>query len=211
MRRRLLHLYLVSFPCPVLIHYLILNSLRYRILFGSRQRFRPPNRQLDPEGWPLGFPHNILTAADLDTRFPSIKYSAWSKAHPPDESSKEIKVDSNTSQALKSPSACSFDTAEKECSPETDGKAVENDVASNHADAHRECAICMEDFDDDDFVRALTCDHIFHVSCLDPWFTKRQARCPLCKTCYPPQPGSIPAPTRPAAALIRNQMFPRVL
>ncbi|KAL4946643.1 hypothetical protein BDV06DRAFT_208549 [Aspergillus oleicola] len=202
---------------------LILNSFRYRIIFGTRQRFRASNRQLDPEGWPLGFSHTILTAADLDARFPLIKYSAWSAAHRAEHDDKEIEVDPNhsASQAPVSPSTrkSSFDAAEKEVGvdgggshsprPSSDRGAVEKDIAFSHGDAHMECVVCMEDFDDDDSIRALTCGHIFHATCLDPWFTKRQARCPLCKTCYPPEHAS--APIRPPAALIRNQIFPRVL
>ncbi|KAL6231100.1 hypothetical protein BDW75DRAFT_248118 [Aspergillus navahoensis] len=191
------------------------QRFRYRIIFGTRQRFRGPNRQLDPEGWPLGLPHAILTSADLNKRFPLIKYSAWSAA-PTHRAkhSKEIEVDPDpdtTSQAPApapaSPSALSFDATEKEVQVRA---PVEHETASSHGDAHRECAICMEDFDDDDSIRALTCDHIFHASCLDPWFTKRQARCPLCKTCYYPEISSS-APVRPAAVMVRNQIFPRVL
>ncbi|KAL4996919.1 hypothetical protein BDV10DRAFT_100807 [Aspergillus recurvatus] len=196
---------------------LILNSFRYRIIFGTRQRFRGPNRQLDPEGWPLGFPRAILTSADLDKQFPLIKYSVWSAAPTHRvKHSKEIEVDPDPDTTSRAPapapapassSAQSFDATEKEVQVSA---SVEHEIASSHGDAHMECAICMEDFDDDDSIRALTCDHIFHATCLDPWFTKRQARCPLCKTCYYPEISSS-APVRPAAALIRNQIFPRVL
>lgn len=46
------------------------------------------------------------------------------------------------------------------------------------------CAICIENIDDDDEVRALTCGHAFHAGCLDPWLTSRRACCPLCKADY---------------------------
>ncbi|KAL4902269.1 hypothetical protein BDW74DRAFT_66290 [Aspergillus multicolor] len=190
--------------------FFIFVCFRYRIIFGTRQRYRASNRQIDPEGWPLGFPHAILTSTDLEARFPLIKYSAWSTAHRP-ESSKEIEVDPgplpSQESAPASPSAPSFDAAKKEAQFSS---SVEKEVAPSHGDAHMECAICMEDFDDDDTIRALTCGHIFHATCLDPWFTKRQARCPLCKTCYYPQ-HIVSVPARPAAALVRNQIFPRVL
>ncbi|KAL4804237.1 hypothetical protein BDV18DRAFT_28792 [Aspergillus unguis] len=196
--------------------FFIFVCFRYRIIFGTRQRFRAGNRQLDPEGWPLGFPHTVLTAADLDARFPSIKYSVWSEAHRRHSCSgskeKEIEVDPSTSQAPRSPSSTrSLDATEQEAVHDNEGKCSDNDAASSHCDAHMECAICMEDFDDEDSVRTLTCDHVFHVACLDPWFTKRQSRCPLCKTYYPPDPAFPSAPVRPAAALLRNQIFPRVL
>ena len=46
------------------------------------------------------------------------------------------------------------------------------------------CAICLDNLDDDDDVRGLTCGHAFHASCLDPWLTSRRACCPLCKADY---------------------------
>ncbi|KAL4784838.1 hypothetical protein BJX76DRAFT_204093 [Aspergillus varians] len=187
--------------------FFVLVCFRRRIIVGTRQRFRAHNRRFDPEAWPLGVPYSVLPSADLDSQFPSIKYSAWSTAHQAN-TSKEVQVDPNTSQAPNSPSAQSFDAAEKEIS--AGRKAAENDMASTHSNPHMECAICMEDFGGDDSIRALTCGHIFHAACLDPWFTKWQARCPLCKTCYNPGSSSS-APTRPPPALIRNQIFPRVL
>ncbi|KAL4815422.1 hypothetical protein BDW67DRAFT_66076 [Aspergillus spinulosporus] len=185
------------------------------IVFGTRQRFRGPNRQLDPESWPMGFSYAILTSADLEKRFPLIKYSAWTaaSAHQAKHSERiEGDPDRDTTNQVPEPAPASnlalpLDAAEKEAQVSA---SVEHDIASSHDDAHRECAICMEDFDDDDSCRALTCDHIFHATCLDPWFTKRQARCPLCKTSYYPEINTS-VPARPATALIRNQIFPRVL
>ncbi|KAL4885521.1 hypothetical protein BJY04DRAFT_135354 [Aspergillus karnatakaensis] len=188
--------------------FFIFVCFRYRIIFGTRHRFRAPDRQFDPEGWPLEPLVSILTPADLDARFPLIKYSAWLATHK-SEKSKNFEVDPAPGQEPISPSTRSFDATEKELTPS--GKTLEIDTASSHGDAHMECVICMEDFDDDDSIRALTCRHIFHAACLDPWFTTRQARCPLCKTRYPPEPGSPSAPRRPAAVLLRNQIFPRVL
>ncbi|KAL4960429.1 putative RING finger protein [Aspergillus stella-maris] len=191
-------------PICVAIFFIFI-CFRYRIIFGTRQRFRASNRQLDPEGWPLGFPHTVLTAADLDARFPLTKYSAWSAAHRAEkDKEKEIEVDPDYSEIGVGGGAASHSPR-----PSSEHGAIEKDIASSHGDAHMECAVCMEDFDDDDSIRALTCGHIFHAACLDPWFTKRQARCPLCKSCYPPEHAS--APIRPPPALIRGQIFPRVL
>ena len=57
------------------------------------------------------------------------------------------------------------------------------------------CAICLDNIDDDDDVRGLTCGHAFHAGCLDPWLTSRRACCPLCKADY-----YVPKP-RPENAL----------
>ncbi|KAL3466073.1 hypothetical protein BJX64DRAFT_36313 [Aspergillus heterothallicus] len=181
--------------------------IEYRILFGTRHRFRAAGRPIDPESWPLGIPHATLTSTDLDSRFPLVKYSAWLTAHRSDKP-KETEVDPLPSKAPDSSSTRSFDPAEKEAC--VDGDHVDDDIASSQGDSHMECAICMESFKDDDSIRSLTCNHIYHATCIDPWFTKRQARCPLCKKCYPPDPGSS-IPTRPPAVLLRNQIFPRVI
>ncbi|KAL5333571.1 hypothetical protein BJX70DRAFT_392101 [Aspergillus crustosus] len=191
--------------------FFVFVCFRYRIIFGTRHRLRSSGRQFDPEGWPLEPPISILSPADLDARFPLIKYSARLATHRSEKSKEaEPEVDPDPGQEPRSPSPSTpcFDAAEKELSP--GGKAVEIETASSHGDSQMECVICMEDFDGDDSIRALTCGHIFHATCLDPWFTTRQARCPLCKTRYYPEyrPG---APRRPPAALIRTQIFPRVV
>lgn len=51
------------------------------------------------------------------------------------------------------------------------------------------CAICIDDMTETTPVRGLTCGHLFHPECIDPWLLTRQARCPLCKTSfYAPKP-----------------------
>ncbi|KAI8058507.1 hypothetical protein BDF22DRAFT_44038 [Syncephalis plumigaleata] len=52
-------------------------------------------------------------------------------------------------------------------------KCRENDPA--------ECAICLEDFVDDDQLRIMPCRHEFHIACIDPWLTTRKRFCPICK------------------------------
>ncbi|KAI5815482.1 hypothetical protein BZA77DRAFT_226068, partial [Pyronema omphalodes] len=46
------------------------------------------------------------------------------------------------------------------------------------------CAICLDTLEDDEDIRGLTCGHVFHSVCLDPWLTTRRACCPLCKKDY---------------------------
>ena len=48
------------------------------------------------------------------------------------------------------------------------------------------CAICLEDFETGESLRALDCRHEFHAACLDPWVMQNVAggsgsQCPLCK------------------------------
>ncbi|EJW04838.1 hypothetical protein EDEG_00975 [Edhazardia aedis USNM 41457] len=47
--------------------------------------------------------------------------------------------------------------------------------------ANNSCLICFDEYLANDMVRLLACDHFFHVACIDPWLTRKCARCPLCR------------------------------
>lgn len=42
------------------------------------------------------------------------------------------------------------------------------------------CAVCIESYKVGDVVTVLTCDHIFHKTCIEPWLLERRT-CPMCK------------------------------
>ncbi|KAJ1926470.1 hypothetical protein IWQ60_003777 [Tieghemiomyces parasiticus] len=44
-----------------------------------------------------------------------------------------------------------------------------------------QCPVCEDPFTPGEMLRHLSCQHAFHVDCVDEWLTKRSARCPLCK------------------------------
>jgi len=48
---------------------------------------------------------------------------------------------------------------------------------SNQKDS---CAICLDDLQQGQMVKALTCSHKFHSSCINFWL-KQKLKCPLCK------------------------------
>lgn len=43
------------------------------------------------------------------------------------------------------------------------------------------CAICLDDFKDDFYVRVLPCNHGYCTACIDVWLTKKSSLCPICK------------------------------
>lgn len=42
------------------------------------------------------------------------------------------------------------------------------------------CAVCIEAYKAGEVVTVLTCDHIFHKACIEPWLLERRT-CPMCK------------------------------
>uniref|UniRef100_A0A0N5AA58 RING-type E3 ubiquitin transferase n=1 Tax=Syphacia muris TaxID=451379 RepID=A0A0N5AA58_9BILA len=42
------------------------------------------------------------------------------------------------------------------------------------------CTVCLMDFETEDEVRSLRCDHVFHVSCIDRWLIYNK-KCPVCR------------------------------
>jgi len=44
------------------------------------------------------------------------------------------------------------------------------------------CPICLDDFKENEFYRALDCKHCFHKRCIDRWFRKDHSDCPMCRT-----------------------------
>ncbi|XP_029354946.1 E3 ubiquitin-protein ligase RNF128-like [Echeneis naucrates] len=47
------------------------------------------------------------------------------------------------------------------------------------SDSHM-CAVCIESYKPGEVVTVLTCDHIFHKTCIEPWLLERRT-CPMCK------------------------------
>ncbi|XP_059204450.1 RING finger protein 148-like [Centropristis striata] len=42
------------------------------------------------------------------------------------------------------------------------------------------CAVCIENYKAGEVVTVLTCDHIFHKACIEPWLLEKRT-CPMCK------------------------------
>jgi len=51
------------------------------------------------------------------------------------------------------------------------------------------CAVCLENIEDGDEIRTITCMHQFHVNCIDKWLRSKPT-CPVCM--FPVQGGNDP-------------------
>lgn len=79
------------------------------------------------------------------------------------------------------------------------------------------CAICIDNLELNDNIRALPCHHVFHSDCVTPWLTSRRAICPLCKADFyvsPTEGASESAPevrTPPLAVAAHGSDHPQLV
>ncbi|XWS16765.1 hypothetical protein CRYUN_Cryun33cG0007100 [Craigia yunnanensis] len=50
-----------------------------------------------------------------------------------------------------------------------------------------ECAICLCEIGEEEEVRELRCNHLFHKVCLDRWIGYLHSTCPICRSCLTPR------------------------
>ncbi|KAI0345673.1 hypothetical protein BDW22DRAFT_1481899 [Trametopsis cervina] len=78
---------------------------------------------------------------------------------------------------------------------ETEGK-----ISSNCTDR---CLVCLDDYEQEDEVRVLSCRHAFHKDCVDKWLQVGRNNCPACRTKgvssddVPPPPTQQPSTPAP--------------
>ncbi|GBM34230.1 E3 ubiquitin-protein ligase RNF115 [Araneus ventricosus] len=53
-------------------------------------------------------------------------------------------------------------------------------ICQEQVDKNLQCTVCMEDFEQGEPVRRLTCDHHFHDNCIIPWL-ELHGTCPICR------------------------------
>jgi len=44
-----------------------------------------------------------------------------------------------------------------------------------------ECLICTEQFVDNDIIKKIKCNHLFHTHCIKPWLCEESNKCPICR------------------------------
>jgi hypothetical protein len=117
--------------------------------------------------------------AARETIAASNRESTEDKAVETEEHNPLEQVQTTASTVHKHATATSED--EEEDDDEQIHTAIPPELINNPGDS---CAICIDTLEEDDDVRGLTCSHVFHAGCLDPWLTSRRACCPLCKADY---------------------------
>ncbi|KAM9860978.1 E3 ubiquitin-protein ligase RNF128-like [Aulostomus maculatus] len=59
-------------------------------------------------------------------------------------------------------------------------RTLKKDDEETASESHM-CAVCIESYRPGEVVTVLTCDHIFHKACIEPWLLDRRT-CPMCKS-----------------------------
>ncbi|PLB54652.1 hypothetical protein P170DRAFT_470104 [Aspergillus steynii IBT 23096] len=203
---------------------------------GTRHRYfrhtQHAGAAFDPENPSPHVRSSPIARSDVDKQFPLTEYSAWWEERNRKLATTHITqpgalnssaedgrgngrtVDADGDHPLPSSGNKSDDVSHD---PGEDGDDGPINVPLCTGDVHSLCAICMEGFDAADLIRPLTCGHIFHSVCVDPWLTKRQACCPLCKmnfSGYRMHPeeetpaSSLAIPVLPGIAMVRSSIIP---
>ncbi|KAE8394731.1 hypothetical protein BDV23DRAFT_135639 [Aspergillus alliaceus] len=240
----------LGYLAPVCAGLLVLSvwlviGLRYRHF----RRGRLNSRFLDLESVPFRRGPLIISSGDVDKKFPLVKYSDWWAAQSKKERMMKetggslycVSDDSRNGHEGKGKGEIvsqeyATKTGAVEDVPITQtGNKVEGsfrgfgNACEHESDAEAckpsesgfLCAICMDSFEGETYIRPLTCGHIFHSSCVDPWLTRRRASCPLCNKSFCGHDASsnregTGAQTStvlaaPRAAMIRSDVFPRTI
>ncbi|MBA0555131.1 hypothetical protein Golob_014188, partial [Gossypium lobatum] len=53
--------------------------------------------------------------------------------------------------------------------------------ASKVGDTVDQCHICLAEYEEEEKIRVLPCQHEFHMSCVDKWLKEIHGVCPLCR------------------------------
>lgn len=74
-----------------------------------------------------------------------------------------------------------------------------------HSKDDAQCSICLGEYSDKEILRIMpTCQHNFHLECIDVWLQK-QTTCPICRVSLKDQPGA-----KPTASPLRTPL-PQIL
>lgn len=145
-----------------------------------------------------------LKLHEMDKLFPKKTYDQWldvksivKKENHDDDDKNETETVSNKSvfsvkdektnfEMLDSETNCFETENETGCSKNSEKKDEADDSKKTEPLKYISgiCTICLSHIEKQDLVRGLTCGHVFHSDCLDPWFIKRRSCCPICKKSF---------------------------
>ena len=119
----------------------------------------------------------------LEKHTTSLTYADWILAE-------RLKHQQSTSQEASIPSSpTEAIIKDKELKREPSRHVSTSETSSRLATSPKEeevwatdCAVCLAEFEQEEEVRELECEHIFHHECIYDWFMKaKSAACPLCR------------------------------
>ena len=56
-----------------------------------------------------------------------------------------------------------------------------NELEQKIKSMNSKCTVCQDDFNEQDDVRVLPCEHIYHLDCIDDWLKIHSYKCPCCR------------------------------
>ncbi|KAG0037427.1 hypothetical protein BGZ82_002568 [Podila clonocystis] len=65
--------------------------------------------------------------------------------------------------------------------PDVASEEISDTKLENSESSEELCSICLGEYELDDRIRILPCDHEYHAECVDIWLTHKSTHCPLCK------------------------------
>jgi hypothetical protein len=54
-------------------------------------------------------------------------------------------------------------------------------IDDNLKDSSNKCSICQDNYNNNDNVKILKCNHIYHSDCIDNWLGNHSHKCPYCR------------------------------
>ncbi|KAF9185496.1 hypothetical protein BGZ51_006602 [Haplosporangium sp. Z 767] len=97
--------------------------------------------------------------------------------HTENESSVSVSTSAMTRNNSSSPSPAS-PSSSFSCITRSQIRSKEDLAINDSPDEN--CTICLQTFEQSDYLRPLPCRHAFHVDCIDEWL-RQSAQCPICR------------------------------
>lgn len=72
---------------------------------------------------------------------------------------------------------------------------------SKESEKEETCTVCLSDFEENENIRKLRCNHIFHPECIEKWLDINK-KCPMCRKEIDNDPNAPPAQYRPLPRLM---------